>query len=351
MIPTRSQACKITILTLHSVLIFSCVSIKKAETIRFVAREHPGEVIEKAVAYDLLDEDHNVLSSGLSNELGYFELNRESLSKQLNIDKTEVFKKIRVRVKNEDDSAEIYLNDYIDFYDVFLCDVCAEVQQDEKTADMHYHISMRSHNKFAYQFHERGLGEEMPTNINWDKSYKKMKVLYKGSWKRPKFSFDTEKQRDIMRELFSGSLIKNKEGANNLTIYSQATHPNTLEGGVFLGFNAISPFEYNVSRTGLKRAISSSFKSGVPIKWLELMGKDEDNHLTHWQNFNTEYQMINNQDRSFNNFNWRVYQNKGDLEENPELPIDCQCGRRRSYSAGPVFPTCSRIQPSGKEIS
>ena len=202
---------------------------------------------------EILDLDHRILTSGQTNELGYFKLERSALSDQLKIDEESIFKKIIIKVKSDEDEAEIYLNDYLTFYDIFLSDTYAEVQENEKIADMHYHISMRSHNKFAYQFHQRGaVAENMPTNINWDKSYKKLKVLYKGSWKRPKFSFSNQKDKDIMRELFSGGLIKSKEGANNLKHHSQATHPNTAEGNVFLGFNAISPFEYNVSKNRIE---------------------------------------------------------------------------------------------------
>src|SRR5688572_13527819 len=106
-----------------------------------------------------------------------------------------------------------------------------------------------------------------------------------------------------MKAFLEGRWVRSKEGANHLKNFTEATHPHILEGNVFLAFNAISPFEHSVSNDFVKKLVSSGIKSGASFKWLTVMGK-ANTFLTHWSNFNHEYAMIKNQNRSFNNFEW-----------------------------------------------
>lgn len=286
----------------------SCANIKLPKKVYVVAREQTDSVFNRKLLYMVLSKNGDTLKTGSTNNMGVFMIKPKDFKKELGTSRDLVLEKLEVQVIDSNRSAKIYLNKYLNYYDLYLTSKTSKNKIKDSIADMHYHISMRSHNQFAYCFNrsEKFQSETPPENINWIKTHKKLRVLHKGRWKttsrkvNPKLSYKKEK----MRLLLQGYWVKSKDGANNLKHYSEATIPHTKEGRVFLGFNSISPFEHSFSMEGIKRKISSAFKSGVPLKWLERMGKDKDNYISHWENFNAEYNMITSQDNHYNKFDW-----------------------------------------------
>ena len=123
-----------------------------------------------------------------------------------------------------------------------------------------------------------------------------------------------------MKTFLEGKWVRSKDGSNNFKHFTEATTPHSIDGNVYLAFNAISPFEHSVSNDGVKRAVSSALKTGANINWLRMMG-DKNRFITHWSNFNKEYDLINKQITGFNNYTWRILK-KGEALSNAEgIPV------------------------------
>jgi hypothetical protein len=195
------------------------------------------------------------------------------------------------------------------------------VPPSKRVADMHYHVSKRNHNLWAQEFYEPGkLKKKVPDNINWLKWYKKLCVYNGKKWVNVKVGSNKKKHQERKRILLNGDWVKSKDGANNLKHFSEATFPHMREGNVFIGFNAISPFEHSVSDVWIKRFLSSAFKSGNHIEWLKTMGNKE-KRFSHWENFRREYEMITSQRQNMNNFQWSYLKTGEDLEKHLQHPV------------------------------
>ena len=112
-------------------------------------------------------------------------------------------------------------------------------------------------------------------------------------------------EKEKMKTFLEAKWVRSKDGSNNFKHFTEATTPRSIDGNVYLAFNAISPFEHSVSNDGVKRAVSSGLKTGANINWLRMMG-DKNRFITHWSNFNKEYDLINKQITGFNNYTWRI---------------------------------------------
>ncbi|HZV70801.1 MAG TPA: hypothetical protein VFG10_14700 [Saprospiraceae bacterium] len=221
----------------------------------------------------------------------------------------------------------VQLNTYLHTYDLYLIDTIKYPQgthslKVDPTADMHYHISMRVHNYFGNWLYPDLQSGHYPSNVDWYKSYKKLTILTTNVNGDPKI----RKIRDHFLEGTSNNTLKflqknnssyDKPGSNKLTQYTQATFPHLLEGNVQLAYDAISPFEQATSRTFRNRLAGNLVVTGAAWPWMNKLGQKNNpgNPLTHWKNFNLEYQRITHQDTSFNNFHWRFFNKDIKLEE------------------------------------
>lgn len=233
----------------------------------------------------------------------------------------------------------IRLNLYLGFIDLYIDSSrngspAHTFEQMKPVADMHYHISMRTHNRFGDQLYFNGdPNHQIPDNINLFKTHPHLRVLYEGKWKRPylgKIKFDRAengglwtKRRDKMKTLLHTQWVrpKSKFAVNHLKQYTQATHPHLVEGGVYLAYNAISPFEHNVSNTSKKRFANTTFVTKANKRWLRRIGWKDDT-LTHWQNFNHEYAMITSQQGFYDHAGWRFFSDTVDLYEDKPTIIN-----------------------------
>jgi hypothetical protein len=277
----------------------ACKGLREPSTVHIVVREQPGKVINAKAEYQLLDATTRLPiqnGSGQTNELGYFIIDKDKRP----------FSNLLVDVSYNSKRDTLALNGYVCYYDLYLGDFYKPVAEKDRVGDMHYHVSMKPHNSLAQFFYLDPKNPRVPpTTINWLKIWKKLQVFDDGSWCKPTLESDIS-DPDVKRKMqtfLEGNWVRSKEGANHLKNFTEATQPHTLEGNVYLAYNAISPFEHSVSNQGIKRFVSSFVKSGASIKWLTTMG-DKNKKLTHWKNFNFEFDMISNQDKSFNNFRW-----------------------------------------------
>lgn len=213
------------------------------------------------------------------------------------------------------------LNPYINLYDLTLRTSYNIILNNisSPVADMHYHISMRSHNHFGNELYNESVRtlQDIPTNINWYKNYKKLKVLVNGKWKEPllksvKDKPANENRINRIKATIADIYQKSTSGTNKLTQFTQATNRHLFEGNVKLAFNAFSPFEHNVSNTFGKRVANSWFVTGAKFEWLRMIGR-KNHHLSHWENFNNEYVMINKQILP-KDFIWRHFNNRTNLD-------------------------------------
>jgi hypothetical protein len=277
----------------------ACKGLREPRKIHIVVREQPGEVIDGKAHYQLLDATTRLPipnGSGESNELGYFAIDEDKRP----------FSRLLVDVSFNSKRDTLALNGYVSYYDLYLGNFYKPVAERDRVGDMHYHVSMKPHNSLAQFFYLNPKEPRTPpATINWLKISTKLQVFDNGSWYKPTLQTDIS-DPDVKRRMktfLEGDWVRSKEGANHLKNFTEATQPHTLEGNVYLAYNAISPFEHSVSNQGIKRFVSSFVKSGASIKWLNTMG-DTHKKLTHWKNFNFEFDMISNQDKSFNNFYW-----------------------------------------------
>ncbi len=263
------------------------------------------------------------IDSALTDELGYAEFNCEkNLRKGIGDFKLSWSRTFNDGGRYLTASDTIKLNRYIPFYDVYLDKKDAAsfpLDTNNLIADMHYHVSMRIHNLFGVSLYEKD-SHPIPDNLNWYKDFNKLRVLYKGKWKKPYLGLIEspytsarieQRKKDLMTTLLDQHWVRSKGGSNKLTQYTQATFPHVKEGKVYLAFNAMSAFEHNVSNTPTRRFVNNFMVTGAPLKWLKRLGKND--HITHWQNFNLEYNMIKNQRRNVNNYELQFYDTNTNL--------------------------------------
>ena len=296
-------------------LLAACSGVKPPKKLHFVVREQPEKIISQKAYYEIFDAQDRIVLRDSTNEFGYFSIKTKRLTK-----KTErPIEELQVQVKFKDQSAALKLNRYNPIQDIYLNPTPKIGEDQSRVADMHYHVSMRNHNSWGYQFYGvNELKKQVPTNLNWNRLHKNLCVYNEGKWRKPKLSKNHSEvdQHREMKLLLEGEWVRSKDGANSLKNYSQATPPHMLEGNVYLAYNAISPFEHSISNEGIKRLVSSSFKSGANIKWLKTMGgKKGRNFITHWNNFNREYSMITSQDTSFNQYHWSYLRRHDNIVE------------------------------------
>lgn len=335
------SALRICLYACVSFLFFSsCNSVKvHPKKVHFIAREVQSQKGLEDVQIDIVDPDGNsVLDETIkTDELGYAQLKVKDL-KDYTKTKLDTGYFSLVYTKNFASTGprkdKLPLNKYLKVYDLYLDSENAGsarllVRKDEElTADMHYHVSMRTHNLFGHLLHDKD-SHTPPENVNWYKDYKKLKVFYKGKWKKPyigkvKFPADTDKQkrrRDKLKTLIEQQWIKPKSGANKLTHFTQATHPHIKEGNVYLAFNCFSPFEHTVANKWSKRNANSLLITGASMKWLKKIGWIN-GRMTHWENFKQEYETISNQSKGGHGFGWRFYDQSVNLTENKPTIIN-----------------------------
>jgi|GEM_PF-3950204 len=304
----------LTIYVLGCVMLCSCSSLKPPKRFHFVVREEPMKVIDKEVRYELL-KNGVVAYTGQTNDLGYFTFSRRQLKSLTN----SLLDSVEISFPDNPSPEHYRLNNLSPWQEIYL-QGSAVITDNERIADMHYHVSMRNHNSWSHHYYRpRRLLARPPDHHNWTRLVKGIKVWHQseGEWKKPYVGYELDpSQRASMKLLLEQKWVKSTEGANNLKKYSQATNPHLLDGQVYLAFNAISPFEHSISNQGIKRTISSYFKSGVPLKWLQIMGGKGGPKITHWDNFNREYQMITQQDTTFNKFRWTWLKSGNKIAEN-----------------------------------
>lgn len=279
--------------------VVACAGLKEPKEIHIVVREKPREVLNQKAQYQLLNARTGLPvpgASGSTNELGYFLIgsNRKP------------FEELMVAVSFREKKDTLRLTRYVGFYDFYLDNPAEHIEENRRVSDMHYHVSMKSHNAYGQHFYKDLKNPiQPPTNLNWLKIRNKLVVYDQGKWKKPvlKEDISSSSDRRKMKVFLESRWVRSKEGANHLKNFTEATHPHILEGNVFLAYNAISPFEHSVSNDGVKKLVSSGIKSGASFKWLTIMGR-KNTFLTHWSNFNREYAMIKNQSTSYNNFKW-----------------------------------------------
>lgn len=292
----------------------ACSGVKPPKTLHFIAREQPEKIVSNKAFYQLFNKEDVLILEDSTNEFGYFRFKTRDLAK-----KTSGIDDLKIQVNYQGRQADLKINRYNPVQDIYIDPQPVVMQEDQRVADMHYHVSMRTHNSWGYQFYGvKELRKQVPANLNWNRLYKDICVYEKRGWKKPRLStnLSDSSKRKRMQLLLEGEWVTSTDGANNLKRYSQATQPHMLEGNVYLAYNAISPFEHSISNEGIKRLISSSFKSGVNIKWLKTMGgKKGRNFITHWDNFNREYHMITGQDTLFNHYQWSYLRRHDNIEQ------------------------------------
>lgn len=326
---------------LLSIVSTSCTSLRiPPKKVGFFVRDATtGNPIPDLEVKVVSPQGDTLLKTSRTDGLGYLELKQKDLTWRNRPYDLHRCQAIGTKVFQEGNSTytvseSINLNNYQHYYDWYLDSRPPDsrtpqvLEDSQLVADMHYHVSMRVQNLFGTRLYgEEGAGESIPENINWYKDLKKLKVLYKGRWKKPYIGpIDEAKVADSKkwqkrREQFA-SLIHNKfvrppkgSSSNYLTHYTQATNPHMKQGQVGLAFNAISPFEHSVSNTGGKRMVSNALVTGAPLNWLRRIGWKK-HPLTHWENFNLEYATIRDQSRDINNFHWRFFEEGVDLKDN-----------------------------------
>ncbi|MBL0045648.1 MAG: hypothetical protein IPP33_15000 [Flavobacteriales bacterium] len=189
---------------------------------------------------------------------------------------------------------------------------------------------MRAQNALGPHLYDNAMSTNGDiSHILWYKSIRGLLVPRKGRWHKPHSlthadlvrannpgKYPSWKRRiGEVRYLLEGSAVHAPRGNNSMRHYSQATLTNTEQGQVFLGFNAISPFEQNLNNTATKRFMSKKLKTGIEQSWLARLG-NKDNcppRITHWENFKKEYEMFAAHDLSYNAIDWRHLVKGSDL--------------------------------------
>lgn len=313
-------------------LLHSCGSYKyPAKKLRIVVRESNSEqLLDQVTVHVEHAETGSRQLLGRTNPLGFLEFKvSSSLKSMMQENKHQLLFEKQFEASGPSIQHKILLNEYLSFYDVYLTNPIQEINAANDcidcVADMHYHVSMRSHNLFSVDLPD-DEPEKSPDNLNWHKHHKKLRILHEGKWKRPflgNINFDKnspaiERKKEKLEILLDGKWVRPKSSNNKLGHYTQATHPHIKDGKVFLAFNAISPFEHNLNNGAGKRIASNLFKSGASTKWLSRIGaknKDSEFGLTHWENFLREFELLKTQDQEHNSFNWRFLDKGNELNE------------------------------------
>ncbi len=220
---------------------------------------------------------------------------------------------------------------YLSFSEVYLDDPAPAPLDTFKVADMHYHITMRAQDGLGQDLYDGERNTKGKTdNVLWNKSLRNLKVMVDGEWcKVPRLSprrmekiagNGTGKRTRKLRALFTAAFadhdVHPAKANNGMVDFSQTTLPSMRSGHVFLGFDAISPFEHNLNDSRAIRWVSENLKSGVDQRWLARIGSDKikAHPITHWENFNMEYQLLRAQGQDANNFRWRLLKSGADME-------------------------------------
>lgn len=328
---SKPRRLKLTVAIVAAVLMLcSCGGLQKPKFVKLVVRPLPGSVVSHSATYEVFNHrTSQILKRDTTNSLGFFIIDRPKKSR---------FEDFEVRVtyqalsESQPLNAVIRLNDFVGYYDIYLNEI-STVPPENRTADFHYHVSMKPHNSFGqYLYQDKRTRREREAyvapdttglkTIGWQKLETNLEVYYNGEWSRVKLksAFSSNEEKEKMRMLLEGKWVRSREGANNFKHFTEATTPHTIEGSMYLAFNAISPFEHSVSNDGVKRAVSSGLKTGASIKWLGMMGH-KNRFITHWENFNNEYRLINEQRTDFNNFSWRVLKKGESIADGANIPV------------------------------
>ncbi|MDH3649150.1 MAG: hypothetical protein OEQ53_05665 [Saprospiraceae bacterium] len=232
------------------------------------------------------------------------------------------------RIDDAEDVVEkVPLNKYLKWYEIYLDHPTpqpAGPQDTFRVADMHYHVTMKAQNTFGQTLYgPNDSAKHYPQNLTWHKMHDNLSVMYDGKWRRMKMrtiNFDKVarggkhlRRKEKMETLLEGKYVRPIKATNNMRDFTQATHPHIREGKVYLAFNAISPFEHNLSDTKAKRLISSGFKSGAHPNWLKKLG-GKGGRFTHWRNFLSEYNLMRAQYNRNNHFPWRFLTSGSELK-------------------------------------
>lgn len=334
----------VLLLLLFSFISCRSVRINPQKQSVVVVRESHGNVLLDDVSLHLAGPDiDKPIFLGTTDALGYAELAWKELEKQLpDAYRRDDYHLIFERSFADDQGIytcrdSVRLNDYLGVIDLYIdssrgYSPAHTFAHLKPVADMHYHISMRTHNRFGDRLYfnsDTSVG--IPDNVNLFRSFPHLKVLYAGKWRKPylgKIDFEKSeksrkwaRRRDKMKTLLHTQWVRpqSKHTVNHLRQYTQATHPHMVEGGVYLGYNAISPFEHNVSNSGKKRFANMTFVTKANKHWLRRIGWKTDT-MTHWQNFNHEYGMINSQKGFYDHAGWRFFDHDTDLlEDKPTI--------------------------------
>lgn len=285
--------------------LWCCRGLREASVVSFVVREAPGTLITKPAIIEFQDTlGSKSIGPFNTNAFGFLALSKDSLEKIHKMN----FNNLVAKASYENKSATITTDKFNNFYDIYL-DPVKIVHDTLRTADMHYHVSLRTYNAFGNDLYGN---TKIPKNINWLRNGKFLCVYDGTRWSKISL-LEAQTNDSKLRTYLMGNWVRPAEGANNLKHFTEATFPHSLEGNVYLAYNAISPFEHGLTNEGVKRVVSSAMKSGADIDWLRMLGKDD--HITHWQNFLAEYKMITGQSRKFNNYEWQTFQNRDNVED------------------------------------
>lgn len=244
----------------------------------------------------------------------------------------------RVKVEHEDQRVECRVDAYRPIIPVWITE---PPRCEERFADMHYHLTLRTHNLFGGDMYDHDKVDSLddsriPSDLLWYYHTKKLRAYVPRKngklWRKAKRldrrridrigKLPASRQNGIRftkyKSILTGRVIAAK-GNNKLSHFSQATLPHLLEGQVKLAYNSISPFEARTSSTPQLRLIGSKIKSGTKAKWTRRlgMGKAKTNPypLTHWENFQLELAMLRKQKKSSPAVAWRSVQTAKDLSK------------------------------------
>lgn len=221
------------------------------------------------------------------------------------------------------------------------------------TGDMHYHVSMRTHNFFGLWLYpdKNPNAQVVPGNMNWFKSLRQIRVMYKHDNGHIRVEKVRNGDRTAERETKLQAILQQRGvyapygASNKFTHFTQATHPHLSEGKVMLGYSGISPFEQATSRTWRNRFAANLFVTGSRIPWVRNIGQSKKarNPMTHWEFFNQEYKMITDQARVsagsfYNHFPWRFYRDTTDLAKTiPTIVISVEGAHILQHKKFPNF--------------
>lgn len=326
---THRGTVNIFLVLIFAYFFYSCGGLKKPKSVEMVVRPSPRTIVTHPAKYTILNHRNNiVIKEDTTNCFGYFVIPKK---------KGISFNDMEVRISYTDStqhdfSTHIRLNEYVGLYDVYLSPIKQAPKQD-RVADFHYHVSMKPHNSFGQFLYpdERSKKKRAryvkPDSIairtlGWQKLRGNLQIYHKSRWSNVqlKSAFENVDEKEKMKTFLEGKWVRSKDGSNNFKHFTEATTPHSIDGNVYLAFNAISPFEHSVSNDGVKRAVSSALKTGANINWLRMMG-DKNRFITHWSNFNKEYDLINKQITGFNNYTWRILKKGEPLSNAGGIPV------------------------------